>query len=113
MITLTGADNGADLTIDLGDVVEILLPQVGGTAYVWHLEPEPHLDLIDDQVRFGRSDAPGSASDRVLRLRAVVVGRFTVRASRYRPWESALERDAEFVIRLEVTDPATAQTKDN
>ena len=104
-LTLTEADDGRNVTVHRGDVIEIRLMQNASTGYVWTPETEtsPALVLTGETVE--RPEAPSGAAPpgapgfAVFHFRAAAPGSSAVRLKYWRSWEG----DASIVARYAVT----------
>lgn len=101
MHRLTSADNGTTITVGPGETIEIRLPQLGGTGYLWSIASSSNVVVVDDHVEMGEEpQPPGDAATRVLRVQHARPGRGHLRLVRSRPWETAGDSDAQFEIDL-------------
>ncbi len=102
---LTEHDSGSRITVRLGEPLILRLPEIGGTAFLWHLDEaaaELGLTLVTSTMEEA-PDTPGGTGIRRLVVEAGREGVVELRLTRHRPWEDGSEADAEFVLTLEVT----------
>ena len=101
MRRLTSADNGTTIAVGPGETVEIRLPQLGGTGYLWSIASSSNVVVVDDWVELGdEPQPPGDAATRVFRVQHSGSGRGHLRLVRSRPWESTGHGDDQFEIDL-------------
>lgn len=108
-VELTERDNGQSRTIRLGESVSIRLPEIGGTAFLWHVIDADGFEVVEDRVDLDVI-APGAASVRHLVLKPNRVGEVVLTLCRHRPWESAAEADAEITLFLDVEEVDDGET---
>ena len=104
---LTQADAGQSLHLQPGDTLTLQLPQIGGTAFLWHIENEEQFEILEDRVEpaaGATGSGIGGGSMRILRLRPGPNPPRTLRLHRYRQWESPQEADASLEIDLGSSD---------
>ena len=101
MRRLTSADNGTTITAGPGETIEIRLPQIGGTGYLWSIASSSNVVVVGDHVVMGEEpQPPGDAATRVFRVQRSRPGRGHLRLVRSRPWETDGRGDAQFEIDL-------------
>lgn len=93
------AEAGETLSLPLGGLVTLRLPEIGGTAFLWHLRPSKGFDLLSDKV-VSDIGAPGSETVREYCLRSIEQGQFNLQLFRYRPWETENDADAKYNISI-------------
>jgi len=81
-------DDGAEIVLAPGGVLEVTLPE-GATGYRWQLveAPGPPLTGGDSHVRAAASAAPGASGHRVFRFTARSAGSAEVRLRLVQPWD--------------------------
>jgi predicted secreted protein len=85
---------GSDaVTVDVGELVTIRLPENATTGFVWSVEVGPGLVVEADRMLPPRGAAPGAAGEHVVRVRAEQRGRWEVRLRQRREWEDAAARE--------------------
>ena len=98
-LTITMAETGATLSLPTGDVIVLRLPEIGGTAYLWHLAKPENFTVLSDSYDTSES-APGGENFRLLRLQPEQPGTHELRLDRHRPWESPDGADASFHVSI-------------
>ncbi len=104
--TLGLDDNHAVVEVLVGEPLTIRLPELGGTAFLWHLDPDSGVDVMTDRRHFDVGMAPGSASDREIVVIVRQPGNVTVSLHRHRPWESPADADARVTYHLTAVEPS-------
>ena len=100
---LTEGDNGARLTVHVGDVVNIHLQENSAAGYRWTASSlDDMVFAVERQTYVPTSAAIGNAGTVIWRLRARLGGRRRVELEKSRPWESIAY--ARFVVDLDVQD---------
>ncbi len=104
MRRLTPADHGSRIALEPGETIEIRLPQLGGTGYLWSVASSSSVVVVEDRVEMGEGpQPPGAAAVRVLAIQRSGPGPGHLRLVRSRPWESAQQGDSQFEITLTLT----------
>jgi inhibitor of cysteine peptidase len=94
------ADSGAQVTIRVGDTVNIRLPENPTTGHRWHAEIDPAaLRQVSDSYE-GATSPRGAPGMRVLTLQALRPGQTLLRLVNRRSWEA--EVNDEFLAHLNV-----------
>ncbi len=87
---LRKSDNGKEITIKIGDVLQIELERSGGTGYEWYLDQsyKKHFELMgeDTETRQDRG-LVGTPVMKKWKLRAIERGETDICLSLYREWE--------------------------
>ena len=93
---------GTTVAVSTGDVVEISLPEAGGSGYVWEVETCPSPVVLADSSWATPSPAPGATGTRTLRFDVVepLAGPALLRLALRRPWETDTAAHAVFDVRL-------------
>jgi predicted secreted protein len=97
--------NGREVSLRVGEVFEIQLPETRTTGYKWFIEKagEPVCALISES-----SDAPagppGRAGTHLWQFRAAQAGTVTILLHHKRPWESGAAPGRTFQIDVQVTE---------
>jgi predicted secreted protein len=103
-LVLTGEWNGRTVALRIGDDLRIELPISGGTGYAWYFT---HLDrnlleLVGEETRADRKEAPGSPVTGVWTLQARQAGSGALRMSYYRIWEGKEQAAKHFEVTVQV-----------
>ena len=95
------ADHGAEVAAGPGETIEIRLPQLGGTGFLWSVASSDNVIVVGDEVDLGEEGrTPGGPATRVLRVQPRDPGPGRLRLVRSRAWEPEGGGDAEFEITL-------------
>ena len=108
MHRLTESDNGGELSVAVGDAIEIALPENPGTGYRWIVRAggEPCLSL--ESERFERvGSMPGRGGVHHWTFKTVAAGSAAIEMSYVRPWEKNVPPARSFTIKLRAGDNVT------
>ena len=101
--TLTEVHNGTQVTVHIGDVIKIHLPENAAAGYRWTASLlDATVFAVERHSYEPTSGAVGSAGTVVWSLRARLGGRTRVELEKSRPWESVAS--ARFVVDLDVSE---------
>ncbi len=97
------SDDGSDVELAPGGVLEVALPE-GATGYCWELAgpPGPALAGVDSRVEPDVSDAAGAFGRRVFRFTASEPGSAVVRLRLVQPWDPGAPPAQTFTARVDV-----------
>lgn len=92
ILELGEEDCGRERDVPVGALVRLMLPEPGGTGYLW--EPEQQeaalLRLLESTtVRRGPKELLGGPHDRIFLFQALAPGRTRLTLELRRPWEKA------------------------
>jgi len=94
------SDDGGVVTVAPGDALELALPQSASTGYRWEVLTSPGIDVVDDHVEDGGTDAPpGATAERLIVLRVQEPGEVVARLRRH--WEPADAAVKTFRVRVQ------------
>lgn len=102
---LSKQDNGREITIGVGNIIEIQLERSGGTGYEWYLDNSYNecLERVSESTEAlsgeGRVGAPVM---RTWKLKAVKKGVTVVSLRLYRVWEGKEKAVDFFTIRVKI-----------
>lgn len=102
---ISESDNGRQLCLRRGEVLEVRLKTQFGTGYRWELTKPPasRLKLTGQSVE---SAPPGDESGyetQVFRFEARSTGSFTIRLDHIRPWEKSIDPQKTFSVSGKIT----------
>ena len=101
-VEVTRAHDGGTVRVRPGDRVVLVLPQSGGTGYVWQLDDLPSsARVVDDDVDRSAAHRPGAAALRRLVVAIDEPGAHVIRASCRRTWEDGLDPQERFGVTVE------------
>ena len=103
-VTVTKAQDGRDLELKVGGILEIELPGRGGTGYSWFAEDTgaPYLKLVDQATRQVKERRVGGPVIQVWRFRAEKPGATEIKMAYYRPWEGVGQAKDRFIIKIRI-----------
>jgi inhibitor of cysteine peptidase len=104
-VKLSKGDNGKEITIDIGDILQIDLKRSGGTGYEWYLDRsyKKYFELIKEDTETGQNRGlVGTPVVRMWKLRAIEAGETDVRFFLYREWEGRDKAVETFKIRVRI-----------
>lgn len=109
-------DSGSQVSVDLGEPVEVRLAEIAGTGYLWHVVSDVGADLAveartepakpppsaDGPSTGGQHGEPavGGAAERVFTLVAHAPIDTPVVLRRFPPWLGESKADASFEVRI-------------
>ena len=110
MIQVDRSDNGREVTIAVGEIVEISLAENPTTGFRWDLEvkPDPACTLVRSAFE-PATGPPGKGGTRRWRFRAVRSGTGEVVLEYRRPWERDAPPRRTFKLSLRVRNAGTTR----
>jgi predicted secreted protein len=90
MLELTEQDCGRERDVAAGEMIRLVLPEPGGTGYLWEpRHPDPaRLQLLESTTaRRGEKQLLGGTHDRIFLFRATAPGKVRLTLELRRPWE--------------------------
>ncbi|MGD6749407.1 protease inhibitor I42 family protein [Streptomyces sp. BH105] len=90
-VIYTEDDNGREIQLHTGDLVNVALPENPTTGHLWQIASVSSEGLLPQAVHFSPGDAtaPGSAGTRTFTFRTQAPGRATLELHLRRPWQAA------------------------
>jgi inhibitor of cysteine peptidase len=103
-ITVTKEQGGREITLKVGNILQIELPGQSGTGYSWAVEEAcaPYLKLVDQATRQLKKDLPGGPVMHIWRFKAEKPGVCKIKMAYYRPWEGVGKAVDHFVVKLHI-----------
>ncbi len=103
-VTATRAQNGKDIGLKVGSILEIELTEIGGTGFLWFEQgtSAPYLKLIEQTTRPDKEGRLGGPVLHVWRFKAEKPGATLVKMAYYRPWEGAQTSRALFLVKIHI-----------
>lgn len=103
MVTVLGPeDRDSTVSLDVGDTVEVRVPENASTGYVWTLVDAPEgLELDEDGTTLPGQLRPGAAGEHWFRLVASGRPRGRVRLELRRPWEDDVAPSERYEVEVE------------
>jgi predicted secreted protein len=106
MIRLTQNDNGKELTVPLGAVIQIELSAAGGTGYLWQFDDldREHFELLKTEtVKDEKPGLIGAPTVMRWQVKTRQQGQADLKLYYFRPWEGKDKAADQFVIRVRIT----------
>lgn len=102
LVIVQKEDHGKEITVRVGDTVQVELVQLGSAGYKWHLSlSDPScLELVSSETREISEGRVGGPVLGIWKFKAKKEGATEVRMDHYRPWEGADRSTDRFLIRL-------------
>lgn len=106
-LRVTKAQDGRDLELKVGGILEIELPGRGGTGYQWSAVATgaPCLKLMSQTTRAVKEGRPGGPVIQVWRFRAEQPGAGEIKMAYFRPWEGVGQAKDHFHLKIRVRQP--------
>jgi predicted secreted protein len=103
-ITVTQAQEGREIALKVGNILQIELPGSGGTGYIWLAQHTgaPYLKLLDQTTRQLKKNLPGGPVVQIWRFKAEKPGVTEISLAYYRPWEGVKTAKDHFRLKLRV-----------
>jgi len=104
MVTVTSQDNGKEVQVSAGGIVQVELEQAGAAGYVWEidvLDPK-HFDVVKTETisQPPKGDIIGAPVLVSWSFRAKKSGTSELRFVHYRPWEGKQSAIAAYSVRV-------------
>ena len=106
MIRLTQNDNGKELTVPLGAVIQIELAAAGGTGYLWQFDDldREHFELLKTEtVKDEKPGLIGAPTVMRWQVKTRQQGQADLKLDYFRPWEGKDKAADRFVIKVRIT----------
>jgi predicted secreted protein len=104
-VKLSKGDNGKEISIKMGDILQIELKRSGSTGYEWYLDKsyEKCFELVKEDIETGQSEGlVGTPVVRRWKLRAAKGGETDICLFLYRVWEGKDKAVETFRIRVRI-----------
>jgi inhibitor of cysteine peptidase len=103
-VTVTRAQDGREIALKVGSILEIELPGIGGTGYLWveQATGAPYLKLVDQTTRPDKQGRLGGPVIQVWRFKAEKPGTTEIKMAYYRPWEGVGKATDHFLVKLRI-----------
>lgn len=99
--SLTELENGSEVAVDVGDVIEVTLEENPSTGYTWVLaDPPDFVAVTSDEYSAPDTDQVGAPGTRVVTLEVVAGGAGVLRLEYVRPFDDlpVAEEIVEFIL---------------
>jgi predicted secreted protein len=103
-LKVTKAQDGRDLELKVGSILEIELPGRGGTGYQWSAEASgaPYLKLMSQTTRQVHEGRIGGPVIQVWRFKAEQPGATEIKMAYFRPWEGVGQAKDHFHLKIRI-----------
>ena len=103
-IIIKKQDNGKEISIKCGDVIQIELAAMGAAGYDWHIDnlDMEHLELISEETRAVSEGKIGAPVIAIRRFKAKEKGPTEIKMDHYRVWEGKEKETENFSIKLTI-----------
>lgn len=104
-VKLSKGDNGKEIAIKVGDILQIELERFGGTGYEWYLDKsyKTYFELMKEDAGAGESGGlVGTPVVRTWKLRAIEEGETDIRLFLYREWEGKDKAVETFKVKVKI-----------
>jgi inhibitor of cysteine peptidase len=104
VVTVTKAQHERNISLKVGDILQVELPAIAGTGYSWVEEATgtPYLKLISQTVRPDKEGRVGGPVTQVWRFKAEKPGTTEIKMGYCRPWEGLYTSKDHFLIKLRI-----------
>jgi predicted secreted protein len=102
---ITKEDNGKEITLSEGAIVEVRLEQSAGTGYLWQIVEvdETHLSVLGStEVPLKEGHIVGGPLLKTWKFKAVKAGQTYLEILLYRPWEGPEKAADSFRVKIQI-----------
>jgi predicted secreted protein len=103
-LILQKQDSGEEISLGVGDVIQVELAQMGGAGYQWSIEEldTSYLRLVSDETRGLPEGRAGAPVLRIWKIEVIRVGFTEIRMNHYRAWEGVQRSIDHFEVGLNI-----------
>jgi predicted secreted protein len=103
-IIIRKQDNGKEIKVKCGSVVQIELEQLGSAGYSWNIDKvnTDYLVLLSDETAAGTESKIGASVLRKWRFKTIKKGSVEIKMNYYRKWEGIGKATEHFLIKLSI-----------
>ena len=103
-VILTKQDNGKEITLKVGQVIQVQLEGIGGTGYWWYVENlDPrYWELLSEKTRAASDGRMGGPVLGLWTFRAKEPGTAEIALNYYRTWEGVGKASDHFGVRIKI-----------
>ena len=104
VVIIKKQDNGQEIEVKRGDVIQIELQSMGSTGYTWYLDTIDieRVEFMTEETKVLKEGVMGAPVLDVWRLRALKKGHADIKMDYYREWEGIERAIDHFLIRLNI-----------
>lgn len=104
--TITKQDNGKEVSVNVGDIIQIELEENGTTGYVWQIDnlDKTYFELVSEDTKKTTADnnIAGAPVIGIWQIKALKQGSSSIKMDYFRPWEGRESAIDHFVVNLRV-----------
>ncbi|HSR10929.1 MAG TPA: protease inhibitor I42 family protein [Thermodesulfobacteriota bacterium] len=103
-VVLTKEDNGKEIAVKSGDMIEVQLEAMGGAGYWWYPQDldAGHLELVSEKTRAASEGRVGGPVLGMWGFRARQPGVTAIHMAYYRTWEGSASAASRFSVRVKI-----------
>ena len=103
-VILTKQDNGKEITLKVGQVIQVQLEGIGGTGYWWHVEnlDPSHWEILSEKTRPVSNGRLGGPVLGFWTFRAKGPGTAEIAMDYYRTWEGVAKALDHFGVKIKI-----------
>ncbi len=103
MTALQAKDNGQEIRVKVGTIIELSLEEQGGTGYTWEFDQldEKHFELVTTETS-PLSDKIGAPVLMTWRLKVKNAGESRLALDYFRPWEGKGKAVEHFLVKVNI-----------
>ena len=100
---LQAKDNGREIRVKVGTIIELTLEEQGGTGYTWEFDQldKKHFELVTTKTR-PLSDMIGAPVLMTWRLKVKNAGESQLALGYFRPWEGKVKAVKHFLVKVNI-----------
>ncbi|MFH0930015.1 MAG: protease inhibitor I42 family protein [Candidatus Moraniibacteriota bacterium] len=104
--TITKQDNGKEISLKAGEIIQIELEENGSTGYVWQIDnlDKTYFELVAEETRKTETEnnLVGAPVVGVWKIKALKKGSSSVKMDYFRSWEGRESAVDHFAVDLEI-----------
>ena len=105
MVRLQANDNGKDIQVKTGAIIELSLEELGSAGYTWELNnlDEKHFELLKTETKpRGEKNRIGAAVIKTWQFKAKEPGASQISLDYFRPWEGKAKAVKHFQVQVHI-----------
>jgi len=106
MTTITKEDSGKEISVSIGDIIQVELSGLGSAGYGWYLEQIDRtlLELLSEETQKATGESRiGAPVKGLWRFKAIKEGQTDIRMFHYRIWEGKEKATDHFHVKVRIT----------
>ncbi|OGW38484.1 MAG: hypothetical protein A2Y97_00400 [Nitrospirae bacterium RBG_13_39_12] len=103
-VTIKSRDNGNEIKVKCGDVIQIELEGMGSAGYQWHINnlDTEYLELLSEQTKDKSEGKIGAPVLVIWQFKTIKKGHAEIRLDHYRKWEGIEKATEKFFIKINI-----------